>query len=411
VSFALAGLLLYLWVIHYPILPLAQAGIIIGLIGVFLDARPMIVPVPLRWFGAFVLWSGLAIVHSAHPGIAQDGFVDYLKLWLIALLGVNVAHNRIELRTLTIAWLGLFAFYPVRGTLFNIAYGHGKFGRYAWNNIFENPNDLAALTLPMLALCIGLLQTERGKWVRRAAITGSFLLPIIIFFTQSRGGILALFLFGALVLLRNRRRGRMVAAVAAAAVLVAISVPTSVWSRLGGLKNVTDTENLRAVDEMGSAEQRYEIWKVARAIFKDHAILGTGPGTYPEMHRTYARGQQFLPTARGKRDTHSTYLNVLAEGGLVGFILFVGMLVSVFVGGWRMMRLARRHAPQVETQIYTLLVGLVAFLQASVFATTQHVVFLYLYIAIVCVYLRLAPQLIPGGAVAARPARPALRGA
>lgn len=410
-SFALAGLLLYLWVIHYPILPLAQAGIIIGLIGVFFDARPMIVPVPLRWFGAFVLWSGLAIVHSAYPDIAQEGFVDYLKLWLICLLGVNVAHNRIELRTLTIAWLGLFAFYPVRGTLFNIAYGHSFFGRYAWNNIFENPNDLAALTLPMLALCIGLLQTERGKWIRRAAITGSFLLPIIIFFTQSRGGILALFLFGALVLLRNRRRGRMVVAVAAAAVLVAISVPTTVWSRLAGLKNVTDTENLRAVDEMGSAEQRYEIWKVARAIFRDHAILGTGPGTYPEMHRIYARGGQFLPTARGKRDTHSTYLNVLAEGGLVGFILFVGMLVSVFVAGWRMMRLARRHAPQVETQIYTLLAGLVAFLQASVFATTQHVVFLYLYIAIVCVYLRLAPQLIPGGAVEARPARPALRGA
>lgn len=409
VSLALAGLLLYLWVIHYPILPLAQAGIIIGLIGVFVDRRPLVVPVPLRWFGAFVLWTGLAIIQSDHPAIAQKGFTDYLKLWLIFLLGANVAHNRLELRTLTIAWLGLFAFYPVRGTLFNIAYGISEFGRYAWNNIFENPNDLAALTLPMLALCIGLLQTERAKWVRIAAITGSFLLPTIIFFTQSRGGILALFLFGALVLLRNRQRGRTIAAVLGVAALVAITVPTSVSSRLAGLKNVTDTENLRAVDEEGSAEQRYEIWKVARAVAADNLILGTGAGTYPKVHATYARGSQFKPIARGERDSHSTYLNVLVEGGIVGMILFIGILSSVFLEGWRAMRAVRTQAPHVETQIYTLLIGLVAFLQASVFATTQHVAFLYLYLAIVCVYLRLATHAIPGLSAVARPARGSLR--
>lgn len=391
-SLALFGLLLYLWVIHYPAFPLAQTGIIIGLIGVAVDPRPLQVPVPLWWFGGFVLWSGIGITQSSFPEIAKDGFIDYLKLWLIFLLGANVAHERRGLRTLTIAWLGLFAFYPVRGTLFNVVFGISKFGRYAWNNIFANPNDLAALTLPMLALCIGLLQTERTRWVRIAATTGAVLLPAIIFFTQSRGGIMALFLFGALVLLRHRKRARTLVIAAAAAGLVAITVPSTVWSRLGGLRSVTSSETIGAADPEGSAEQRYQIWKVARAIAADHLVFGTGPATYPKMHATYARGSQFKRTALGERDTHSTYLNALVEGGVVGLFLFLGMLIAIFVEGRRVLGLVRRQNLLIETQINTLLIGLIAFLMTSLFATTQHVAFLYLYLAIVCTYLRLAPH-------------------
>ena len=408
-TLSLVGMLLYLWVIHYPAFPLGQTGIVVGLIGILLNPTKLSFPAPLLWFGAFVLWSALGFLQTEFPAVAQDGIIAYGKLWLIFLLGVNVAHNRNELRTLTIVWLAIFAFYPVRGTLFNIVFGISEFGRYSWNNIFENPNDLAALTLPMLALCIGLLQTERGKWVRIAATIGTVLLPVIIFFTQSRGGILALLLFGSLVLLRKRRQGRMLAMTAAAATFVAIAVPSSVWTRLGGLKGVVDTENLGAVDPYGSAEQRYEIWKVGAAIAADNLLFGTGPDTYPVAHSRYARTSRFNPTARGLRDTHSTYLNVLAESGVIGFILFMGMLGSVFLEGWRVMQRLRRHNPEAETQIRTLLIGLVAFLQASVFATTQHVAFLYLYLAIICVYLRLAPQPAARAAPVLRPSRGAVR--
>ncbi len=411
VSFALAGLLLYLWVIHYPAYPIAQTGIIIGLIAILFSSNPLVLPAPLWWFGAFVLWAGVGSFQSPHPVLARDGFIEYGKLWLIFLLGVNVAHNRRELRTLTICWLALYAIYPVRGTLFNILLGISEFGRYAWNNIFRNPNDLAALTIPMLALSIGLLQTERDKWVKRAAIVGAVLLPAIIFFTQSRGGILALFMFGALVLLGNRRRGRTLVLVLSAVGLIAIAVPSTVWSRLGGLRAVTSEQTIATADPFGSAQQRYEIWKVARAIAADYPVFGSGATTYPKLHVRYAMRPEFTRIAGGERDTHSTYLNALAESGAVGLFLFFGMLASVFIQGWRVIRRVRQQDPAVATQLSTLLFGLVAFLQASVFATTQHVVFLYLYIAIVCVYLRLAPPPLPAVRQGSRPARAAGRAA
>ena len=386
-------MLVYLWVIHYPAFPLGDTGIIIGLIGVVMDPRSLTVPRPLLWFGAFVLWAGIGSAQSSRPDLAFQGFVDYLKLWCIFFLTVNVARNRAELRTLTLVWLGLFAFYPVRGTLFNIAFGISRFGRYAWNNIFANPNDLAALTIPMLALCIGLLQTERHRWMRLAAKIGVAILPVIILFTQSRGGILALALFTALVIVGERRRGRVLVVAGLVLGLITVSVPSSVWDRLAGLKNVTDTETLQQADVEGSADQRYEIWKVAVQISKDHPVFGIGAGTYPQEHLSYTwrGGTRFRPTAFGKRDTHSTFLNALAENGILGLILFLGMLGSVFYWGWRTLRQVRHQNPLVETQLRTLLIGLIAFLQTGLFATVQHVAFLYLYLGILCTYLRLAP--------------------
>ena len=39
---------------------------------------------------------------------------------------------------------------------FRYVFDNNPFGRYAWNFIFSNPNDLAALTLPILAMSIDL---------------------------------------------------------------------------------------------------------------------------------------------------------------------------------------------------------------------------------------------------------------
>ena len=88
--------------------------------------------------------------------------------------------------------------------------------------------------------------------------------------------------------------------------------PNNVLDRVRGLKAIDDG-NLNQVDEEGSAFQRYEIWKVARTIIREHPVTGVGLGAYPAAHRLTATRSQFNPTARGRRDTHSTYLNVTAE--------------------------------------------------------------------------------------------------
>jgi O-antigen ligase len=310
-----------------------------------------------------------------------------------------------------IMWLGIFALYPVRGTLFNLVSGISTQNRYAWNFIFSNPNDLATLTLPMLAMVIVFLPLERG-WTRWAARIGAVLLPAIVVATQSRAGILAL---GVMVtgFILNARRGSAprrrrvrshrlayLTIATLAAIGIAVAAPQGVWERLKGLRGLTGTENLQQVDVEGSAEQRFEIWRVSWAIAADHPFFGVGPGIYPVAHANYASRSEFKPIARGQRDTHSMYFNALAEGGLPALALLLGMISSVFTGLARGITRADPAWPEHVGTLRVLGIGFIGFLVASAFATMQHIAFLYLYIAVITSAVALGPP------AAAKPARP-----
>src|SRR5690606_396077 len=160
-----------------------------------------------------------------------------------------------------------------------------------------NPNDLAALTLLQLGMALALYLREPKGWPRIAALAGIVLLPFIILLTQSRGAFLAIAAFGLLTIAGQRRRLRSLAIVAVIGAVVAMAAPDSLWERVGGLRNATNTENLQEVDSDGSAEQRYEIWKVARKIAREHPIIGVGVGAYPQAHLRYATGSEFNPIA------------------------------------------------------------------------------------------------------------------
>ena len=383
-SLAFIGLVAYLWVIHSAKAPLGTAAIVLALVGLIVQPFRLRLPLPLVLFGLFILWSAVTAPMARFPDITWQRLEDFAKLWLIFLASANVAQSRRQLHILIIAWLGVYALYPVRGTLFNFVFGFSEAGRYAWNFIFANPNDLAALSLPILALCIAALQGEHSRgWIRTSALAGVVVLPALIFLTQSRGGILALLTLGLLVLVEYRRQARSLALGVLAAGVIVLAAPPEVWTRLSNLTRASDTEQLGAVDTEGSAKQRFEIWKVAVEIIADHPVSGVGIGGYPGVHREYALSGQFLPTARGARDTHSIYLNLLAETGLPGFVIFMGMLLAVLLQTRSAAKALTKTDPAASRQLTTLAIGLIAYLQAGLFGTTHRVAFLYLYLGIV----------------------------
>jgi O-antigen ligase len=391
-----AGLAVYLWVIHSAKLPIASWAIALGLFGLLLQAQPLRLAAPLAWFGGFFLWAMATAPSARFPDVTWDKLVDWGKLWLVFLLASNVARTRRQLYVLMITWLGIFAFYPVRGTMFNFVFRIGEAGRYAWNFIFSNPNDLAALTLPILAMSIAVLQGERekkkfrkGGWIRLSALAGVIVLPALIFVTQSRGGILALFTMGLLVLVQYRKEARSFAVLVLVAGVIGLAAPPDVWTRLGGLSKAGDSETLGQVDVEGSADQRFEIWRVAGAIIADNPVTGIGLGGYPKTHQQYALSSRFKPTARGTRDTHSIYLNVLAETGIVGFLLLMGMLATALLQGWRAAKEMETRDPGAAKQMRTLNIGLIAFMQAGIFGTLHRVAFLYVYLAVLITAIHL----------------------
>jgi putative inorganic carbon (HCO3(-)) transporter len=369
-----AGFLLYLLVITSYRLPLGGLAIAVALYALVAQRGPVRFPPYLGWLTAFGIWAFLAAMQSDYSDLVQPQLVDLLKLCLIVLVAANAMRTRAQMRLFMVFFLGCFALWPLRGAMFNFFLYHSDMdGRAIWNQLYGNPNDLGAIALLQLSMAVMLLESEPKGWVRRCAVLGVILIPMLILMTQSRGVFLGLLVFLAIALAGQRRRLRLLFRVGVIALLLTAVVPASVWNRFGTLRHATSTTTLDEVDGAeGSARQRFEIWRVGWKIARDHPLTGVGIGAYKPNHEQYALRPEFNPTAQGGRDTHSLYLNVLAETGYPGLLLYLGMLLTVFVTAERTRRRCRGVLDTAARQILVLEAGLVAFLAAATFGSLPY---------------------------------------
>ncbi len=384
-NLAFIGFCAYSVTVITYIAPIAQVAMIVALLGLAFGSERVRFPAPLIFFAAYYFYAVAMYPTVQWVVIVKEELLQVGRVGLIFLVAVNVLSERTRLRFYIFLYLAAFALYPVRGAIFNqFIYHAAVLGRIAWNNSFENPNDLAALLLAPLGLAAGVLYAERQRYIRWAAMAGVAMISLIVFMTQSRGGILALACFGAWAIARQKRRLRMLPAVAGVVLVVAIFAPDSVWSRLRKTSSATSSGELMKADDSGSAEQRFEIWKVAARISADYPFTGVGLGAYPFHHWRYARSTQegFKQTARGVRDAHSSYLTTLAETGVPGFIFWVGIFVTAYVGAQRARRVIRGRDPDAERQLFFAQLALIAFGVAAVFGSWNGIPFAYIHVAI-----------------------------
>ena len=323
-----AALALYLFVVHSYKLPLGTAAITGGLFAVGLTVRPLRACASIYYYAAFLAYTLVTVPASIDVATAWDAWVELLKIFLVGCLAYNAIRTPAQHRFVTLAWLGMFALYPVRGTLFNFAGGVSTAGRYGWNFSFSNFNDMATLTLMPLAMSFERLRSGDKAWVRLCALAGVLVLPFVILITQSRAGMLGLALMFLFLFAGTKHKLRLGLSVAGIGLVAVMFAPQDVWDRIRGMQYLTNVETLGQSDS--SAEQRYIIWQVAENVVYEHPVIGVGIGTYPIAHGSYARKRTEWADARGNRDAHNTYLRILAETGPVGLVLYVMIFVTIF---------------------------------------------------------------------------------
>jgi O-antigen ligase len=374
------GFLGYIFSITTYRFQIGDVSIVVALIGLLTMKEPVRVPGLLKGLGVFLLWAMMGYALSNFPALVYPKLDAMVRLWLIALVAANALRTRQQLRFFLVFWLACFAFYPVRGALFNYyLYGEKLAGRAIWNYVFNNPNDLAAFCILQLSMAFGVNALEAKGPVRLSARLGLAVLPLLILLTKSRGAFIGFAVFLLFALWGQRKRGRAIGITLVVASTLIFVAPENVLDRVFALKKIEETGNVGAADEEGSAAQRYEIWRVARAIIREHPVAGVGLGAYPAEHQLMARRPQFNPTALGRRDTHSTYLNVTAETGFIGLILWASTYLSVLIAIDANRRRLKKVRPLTAQTVYAMEVGLVGFFIAAIFGSLAHVSFLVLH--------------------------------
>lgn len=400
-TLALAGLALYLFCVHSFKLPLASVGIAIGVLGVLTNPRGLTFPAPFLLLAAFLGWCAVAAVNSQFQGIVGDTLVDYLKILLIFFVALNASKTVSQLAVFIGLWVLMFGLYPARGTYFNFLAGINQFGRYGWNFSFANYNDLAAYTILCMALSAFLLASRFPRWVRLGALASTAGLALMVVITQSRGAFVAMTLAFVFMLLRSRSRGKLIKFGAMAALGITLLAPGEVWERFSRMKFLFNSDTIGEADS--SAEQRYVLLQIATTIARENLATGVGLGAYPEAHGMYAEERQEWQFGRGNRDSHNMYVNLAAETGIPGLLIFLAMLGSVLQRAMRCEKQLRPHHPLEAEQIRILRFGLIAYLIAAIFGTFHRVSFLYLYLAVVWTAATLFEELLSVPQVAALP--------
>ena len=178
-----------------------------------------------------------------------------------------------------------------------------------------NPND-EALTLALaIPLAWSLAMQSRPLWIRLLLIGYLVIAPIAIALSGSRTGVLACataFLFSGLRMRRMKLSRQITVAVAlGVCAWGAVSiVPQTSWSRI-----FTISEQVNS----GDLNQRMSVWAAGAKAFVDHPLFGVGEGAYLQVSDKYF-GESFV--------AHNTFISVLVELGITGFLVFAAILLA-----------------------------------------------------------------------------------
>jgi len=241
-----------------------------------------------------------------------------------------------------------------------------------------DPNETAAALVAAAALAIALAVSWRGKpFMRLVAIVTAPLCAFASLLTLSRGGLVA---FGAAliaaVLMAGRRRAQML-------VLAVVSASLAV----GYFAFFAPASAVERVTEVHGGTGRTDIWKVGLRMVRGAPLQGIGAGNFPIVSIHYL----LEPGALLRDDfivdkpkvAHNTYLEVLAELGIVGLTLF---LIVIFFAIGCAVRAARYAAKlkdrEIDIMARALVVALASLLAANFFISREYSKQLWLVLAL-----------------------------
>ncbi|MDQ7842948.1 MAG: O-antigen ligase family protein [Armatimonadota bacterium] len=315
---------------------------------------------PAAWSGLFML----AVMAVTSPtSVRPEASVRQILLWAM-YIGIAVTTGS-TLLTPQAARRATDALVAIAGAL--VLYGLFIFWgagdpRMRWYATFYWPNPFAGFLL--LVVPVELLRCLRARAAREALAHGTMaaLLLVALLFTYSRGAWLSLAAVLPVVGIVLRpsswwQAARRLAVVGAAVVAVTVGLAGAAGAR-ATVAGIAGRASSTADVGDYSIRGRLHFWRAALAIFRDHPVLGTGPGTFGAVHAAYQRDSRYYA-----RDAHNFYLQAAAEMGILGFLSTIAVVAGIlltWLGSLAVTRGTESYAVAVG-----LGVGLIAFFAHS----------------------------------------------
>jgi probable O-glycosylation ligase (exosortase A-associated) len=236
--------------------------------------------------------------------------------------------------------------------------------------MMSDNNDFGLALVMAMPLLFYLAQEEKSLWAKLGAIFLAGWCVLTTFFTQSRGGFVALAVVAVFWLFKFRRKGWALIAAPVLLVLTVLVLPPELIDR--GKAVLFGTPD-------ASVDLRIVAWNKALAMAQDRPVYGVGIGNFEALWHEYPPPVDHAPLV-----THNTYLQLLAESGAVGVVLFFSLLVTA-IAGLRLLR--HRYADDSANSwrvnySHALELSVVGFVIGALFLSRVHFDLLYQLVAV-----------------------------
>jgi hypothetical protein len=288
-----------------------------------------------RWQGfhvaalLFWIWAGIGLLLFHGGERLPAKFWTFAQLLLVLWMIWELAPSEQRLRGLLMAYV-LGAYVAAFNTILLFRREAGALRRFAAGG--ADPNDLAmvlALALPM-AWYLGMTyHRPLLQWVCRGYLPVAV---IAVGLSGSRGGMAATTVALLIVPLSMTRLspGRLATSIvmlALAGTLAVVYVPETLIERISTIG--TELEG-------GRVGGRGKLWRAGLEAYVAKPVFGYGTGHYKSAITPILGGASQV--------AHNSYISVLVEQGIVGFLLYMTMLAMVAVALLKLRTLDRRFA-------------------------------------------------------------------
>lgn len=333
--------------------------------GLILDRRPPRVHPVHVLLGLLMMVVLISTSLHLTDRFAMDYAIRWVPFLLVTVILVDVCATQMGIEP--ILWSALAgAAVAGGGALFSVF----ALGDRRATGPLEDPNDLAYVLIAALPLAVALAYHRRWG-SRNLLLTGiAVLLLLAAAATLSRGAAVGATV--AIVWLIARRALRPGAVIAIVGLLAA-GVLVIFLSASSLILDAFDQKRFVAADNVDSRLLR---WQAAGRILAENPWFGAGPGG---VRSNYVAASGLAEIAEQTPVTHNMYLEVGADLGVLGLLLFVGIIVLAFVSAERARRHGAPHLSVVATQA-----SLLAIVAMSYFLSEEYYMSLWSMIAVAC---------------------------
>ncbi len=361
---------------------LAAAIVAVWLVRFYVNSKHRLLWPPVSW--AVLAFVGYAVGRYLTAEVEFLARQELMKVLVYAVVYFAVVNNlyrqeatqvigvALILLGMMISLYAIYQFITTSDFVWNLYKPEGF--RKRGSGTFICPNHLAGYLEMILPVSIAFTLTGRFEALMKIVLgyaTAVILAGIAV--TVSRGGMLATAISLAVLfgwLLRQRDYWKRALVVLTAAVVI-----------LGGFYWKADIgpERRERIDIARQVEDvRFQLWKPAFAMWKDHWLFGVGPAHFDARFRAYRPADPALQT-RPER-VHNDYLNTLVDWGIVGVAIVLCCWALLYYQVFRVWKYVKRSQNDLGAKrsnkaafVAAGSIGLLAILVHSFFDFNMHI--------------------------------------